>query len=906
MIFSKQFLLKYLKDNENDKLEKLLDNLPNYELSGIINSLSYQEKLLALQNPLIIKKLDEYELKEIISSFEEEDKVHILSHEEVIDKFYDNPLYDFISTLKEENKILVLHQNEVVKKLGGFYLKRIISNFNEENKFIALNLEGIIEEFRDDHLIEIMQSLLDEHVIQLLNKKETLDKLSDFQLRDIVLNLSDFNKLVALTQTKIISKLSEYSVREITSHTNEGDLKKLLLSDFYIKDLKLLNLAVDQLNDEEFINFIIDRKVYEKYNSEFLYDKITSRDYQIKFEIWNHLLPEISKDNVLDFSYENIIKELMETEDFNSGKFIIYYYMINPNCSYDEINKVLSGYEEELLLSKLIKHIDDYPKFLVAGILYHISIDSLKKVIFNKDIFSKIPAKTLFGILLSHPQNNYELFSNPLIYKKILENYEEIGMSITDIFANYSDVEILKILVIERNFRVLSSSELNSILKNINYTKVLIFFNAEILNRLEADDIVELAVSAYNEETIGNIPKALVERLASSKLSKIFKCKLKDNIDSYNKLFLSLKLPFEKTVFMLDELSFITESEKLNILNNLFPSVNHENKNIKELKEIIIKNCEDILRNLKKTDYISENYLTRDMMEHLDNSVLLEKISRNLFSTDNYDREIDKDFFTIYLNMLAREECRNRCLDVNIEFLSIEGNINGTCSKHKKSVFISSEHITNRMDSNLARIATIFHELTHAQQDKKLKDGEINYGNLKFAKDIILGNNCSSYSSRNQNYHNSSIESNARCLASVSLYRFIGRYSSTIQEKFYIQTKEKYQSNYKASFDVMRKHKDRKINLHDLFDMIIDPITISLYIRDYPILLMEYDKNGVKKPLEDIRKDAERVTSVLLNLDHGPIEYKKLLMEKAQFYQEYLRDKDCIGFDDDEEQVISL
>ena len=39
-----------------------------------------------------------------------------------------------------------------------------------------------------------------------------------------------------------------------------------------------------------------------------------------------------------------------------------------------------------------------------------------------------------------------------------------------------------------------------------------------------------------------------------------------------------------------------------------------------------------------------------------------------------------------------------------------EGDINGTCSKHKKSVFISSEHITNRMDSNLARIATIFHE----------------------------------------------------------------------------------------------------------------------------------------------------------------------------------------------------
>ena len=497
---------------------------------------------------------------------------------------------------------------------------------------------------------------------------------------------------------------------------------------------------------------------------------------------------------------------LEEREKF--AKYIEKYYEKSLNVNYSTIE-----------MSKLICLIIDFAN---PKMLYNIkSLDILKETTqFVGQIYSE--NKIFSKYVEAMKKMAKEIEQDKSITSEVFEKYDEIFYEISyRVNENgKSNLEIIRILEEK-------SKELNIRSKTLE-NNIEMYINKCIKNNeiSRTEEFNKTIKSYYIEQ----IQKDAIEINENSAISHLIRAAQKG------------KIPEEIATFVLEELEK-SQKHKINKKDDIQTS---------DMKEYVKNAAEIKLRQGRVPEECCKFIIKNALLQNEDLLKYKGMIERALEDVAEYGLEESQinDYFVGVLNQ---------------KFLTGE-KINGVQNDRYKTIILSEE--TLNTEGIFKLLETVLHEITHAEQDKQIKELEVNRDTYKMLKEQILRNQDNKFYNINYKYMYNEIDARKNgYVRRLQMLRKLGLTDEQIMELNAGNLKETI-NNYLQEYE---QGKTKKI---DTEQKSVDTIFLETLkenpelIEEYPILNIEYEKteDGVKKKsLAGILKAYEEKLGMVQN-----------------------------------------
>ena len=212
-------------------------------------------------------------------------------------------------------------------------------------------------------------------------------------------------------------------------------------------------------------------------------------------------------------------------------------------------------------------------------------------------------------------------------------------------------------------------------------------------------------------------------------------------------------------------------------------------------------------------------------------------------------------------------------------------------------------------------INTVYHEIEHEIQNKliceKISINNLNYRYLKMIKERLIIRNHSYYDIGNTNYQLEVSEVDARINSYIKTFNFISKYSKDKSKIYLKDIKNEITLNRKLKNILIRLKCDEILktdnnieyftkfnNLDDENKIILDDMfeascEVEKYLKEYPLLTLEYDKYGNRIETEEIVDRLLNCYKILSNRKYKKCDLK-IIESLKYFYINLLDDRNKI------------
>lgn len=338
------------------------------------------------------------------------------------------------------------------------------------------------------------------------------------------------------------------------------------------------------------------------------------------------------------------------------------------------------------------------------------------------------------------------------------------------------------------------------------------------------------------------------------------------------------------------------DTSKVNQMSDVMNAIYTLKKfNIEKVNALLLKtNYEEIIKN---------KYL--DISNKINNDIVLtnDDCKNYEFLFYNYEKEENKiyccnyvfksiltgksnfsyNFFKEIVVYFAESFSEKLGIECKTSITELEENINGR--QIYEFVFLDNKLMEDfYYNKNPKLLGTIFHEVTHLNQDKRQKNNEIvSLSNYIQLKEIIISNLNQDY--YNQNYINVTFEKEARLNEYIYLIRYLKSiFGSSFTKEDEKEELERVNLTIMQNEDLLRIYKGNNVNVEDIFDEII--LDNPNYLKEYPSLNIEYKLN---EDGQVVRKMQEEIENDFLNIDFSTLDGNKFKVLKELY--RYIRNK---------------
>lgn len=491
-------------------------------------------------------------------------------------------------------------------------------------------------------------------------------------------------------------------------------------------------------------------------------------------------------------------------------------------------------------------------------------------------------------------------YTDPIFVSKIINNSKIVNMldqsDYISLIQSLSNEEKVQKLMNEKVLFRLGVHGIFMVVKSIknDNQKIVCLKNENLINMLE-DEIVMAIIDSINHQNRYLISEDIIlKKLSGSDIASF----LNDYYTTFEvkncliKMLDKKKINFEKFIYIIKSTNIDLEL-KLDILNEFYPEKREYIKN-KTLDEIILMIEEESINSIEKLDSKkSLEYIKKDLIESKVLINNIDNIMKIMLSNENISKELPKWFFEIILCSFSNEISLSNNNDAKCVVLSL-GSSFGSYDSETMKIKLNNNLIGSTMLENIESLDTIFHENTHAIQFNKIKKTCYEYDLLRFTKDNILFLSDSQYIKYGNNYQLCSYESDARVRSYVDTYRYIKKINRDLALRIFEENYQSYVEDVRIRKSINRVDTSgNKCTLEELFDMLVSKDEIAYYVKQYPVLNLEYDDNGNKRDMESIQESYNYYDNKLKTLTIGMKEYQDTL-KKYVFYRLLIDEKNKV------------
>lgn len=541
----------------------------------------------------------------------------------------------------------------------------------------------------------------------------------------------------------------------------------------------------------------------------------------------------------------------------------------------------------------------------------------LKEKFINNDLINeKLTDEELFYLLLN---GNYELIVKLLRKTTTYQMLIKDNMLIIDLFNNY-DEKLRLILLKNQIYSHLIFNKFDEIYNTLSVKETnLIFENKELLKKLDGETI---------NYFLAKYPKKLKQYLENEELTNLIEQKcIKYQIKAITlykpniKKNLIIHYFFSKNIIKRlssDDLAYainsLSENEKIEVIKEIFKFnkisiykialvinkliLNNDQKQIifyelynKNLQEVIIEADKKVTKYLK-------NFCSNDLLEELKEDIKDNILGKEINILKIYDELkscpymiLSKNYFEIFITLFANQKLKEKHIDVEVvtEILTKKN-----CGLYRQNkVLVNSLYIKETLFENIETFKTITHEFTHYIQEDNYQRLIYDYDTLKQVKDEILKDRVRNYYKIYRNYFVSNYECEAFLEEIKIKYKLLKEFNCLEEKdvKKLVQLTKKTVNLKNQTDRIGKKFKTYSLNYY--FDKAVKPIEIPMFLKEYPILSLEYNSDGSKKTLIDlIESFVEAKRNLLKEKNESNVQrfvfYKKILDDKMYKNQRHI------------------
>lgn len=699
----------------------------------------------------------------------------------------------------------------------------------------------------------------------------------------------------------MISNLVENLIKEIEEISNFPKKIDLLLKDESIQILKDTDYIYELYNNANASRksvFHAHPNFYKALTPGDLYLSLQNEaNAKLILEVLNipNVLEKLTETNLIIHLLEQVNKESLKELLLNDKVFNI---LINQNCT-----KFYLLFLEDKEIRNLI--------------LNKNTSNRLKECFINNDLINeKLTEEELFYLLLN---GNYELIVKLLRKTTTYQMLIKDNMLIVDLFNNYEE-KLRLILLKNQIYSHLLFNKFDEIYNTLSVKETnLIFENKELLKKLDGETI---------NYFLAKYPKELKQYLENEELTNL----IEQRCINYQIKAINLYIPkikkdliihyfFSKNIIkrlssndLAYAINSLSETEQIEVIKKIVEigkvsiykialvidklNVNDNKKQICFTK-IYNKNYKEIINEADKkvTKYIN-NFCSNDLLEELKEDIKERDIGKNIDILKIYEELkcysymfLSKTYFEVFITLFANEKLKEKHIESEVvtEILAKQN-----CGLYRQNkVLVNSLYIKETLFENIEIFKTIAHELTHHRQNEKYQNLIYDYDTLKQVKDEILKDRVKNYYKIYRNYFVSNYECEAFLEEIKTNYKLL-KELNCLEEKDInkmINLTKKLMNCKNQTDRIGRKFKTYSLSYY--FDKAVQKQEIPRFLKEYPILSLEYNSDGSKISLIDlIESFAEAKRNLLKEKSQSTIQkfvfYKKLLDDKMYKNQKHI------------------
>lgn len=600
--------------------------------------------------------------------------------------------------------------------------------------------------------------------------------------------------------------------------------------------------------------------------------------------------------NILDDRLFKIIKFLLEQE---KGQIFDYFQseLLDTLISYQnqlEASVTRKELKDSETISTILKNIDCYEEIckFIENNQNIFKEDIITKNSIYKFIRTPMLTNSIISLIITIDENFFEL--QPELVLKTIKFIETKLMTIkpSEKIKDYLYNEMFyqyfaKIIPIKdfSNQKLKEDKIINAIITEKVSNKKII---DKLFDKLEPTSIIELFNNDIfkvinfidNLKTINEVEKqVLINKIGNLFLTPEYFYNLLPLItNNYKNKYLSRYLTKDKIEKILnytlgcdtsdlsfESINYMLENDFVNrlFLSNLIETLTSQQKNFPEEQRIILlKKVQEKLIKHNLIEKTNKEFDEKDIVLYeeeisLDNAIelldnyLSKKEQLNLKQAKNIIKSIIKNFAkTIGIN------------DLEVYFVKHQ-DYNGShitdSNDNTKSINININLIEKLLDNQLVLIERIqvlitsLHELYHAKKNKDKQEQKVDVETYKMIKEDILSDYNPDYYTINYKQYQEEIE------ARINSYNMLAKFFETYLPNHL----NKLQNSILAMLEYENSIKRDRININRINIMNKDHVDFNLafdtlikyipsILEEYPILKLEYNKDGYTKSYEEL------------------------------------------------------
>lgn len=386
----------------------------------------------------------------------------------------------------------------------------------------------------------------------------------------------------------------------------------------------------------------------------------------------------------------------------------------------------------------------EYQAEIIAEILEEYTEDEMVALIpFLNDASSRI--RTMFFKCFNERKANEIFLTNAPKYSNDIFSYIA-----TPTQNNEKDQMIISILSNSKLYLLYSTSELNYLRSLISNKEMVLDESSNIINTTEEEIKQEAAkyIANLRGREKSSISRGILKKLSAKKLHDLLNEvnkgleNIKEDSISFKEFIKLINMPLDKAVLFLKNCIELSEEEKKEILNNLFPENEYSKISINGAStKIMAKNMKLVANNNINEEF---DYVYQDLLEMKYHKSFFDNMLKNYARSEFID--VVPKCMNILLSQLIEKINDELGLQVEKEFYvgqSFNFEIEekrvtiGTYSSDDNKITINTnayiEVAENKQDSprrkkvrkfmnRIAMIEAVLHELRHAYQFKIMKE----------------------------------------------------------------------------------------------------------------------------------------------------------------------------------------
>lgn len=718
----------------------------------------------------------------------------------------------------------------------------------------------------------------------------------------------------------------------------------------------LNKILLDENERIMFENFELNRNHFSFKHS--YDDYISELDSYVASLIREEITPK-SEQLIMSY-VENILSKNINTNKFYGSMLLSQYlYNQKNNSNYELfpslkiiVNKFQNDFDNmKLYYLKELEKSDLKIDYFMVNIISNMvnlygNVNFLLTLFFKGNKELKLHLINCYGVYFSVENLSYEQlltlkpFFDDLLYSNVnqmhlssisLSDSDNEKLNLLNEYIKSSDETIIKFLTkinAKNNFYI---QELIGCIKDVNKLKFSNFVSGSCLSRLRLyelniifrecrketilsilNDFSDLeVVDGYSQDLYLSLLLNLEDKEEKEKyiLSNIKNKKRFNNRTIFN-LLLSMK--HKDALALLNHQSFIERFNcfeiafLLKILQTsgryIIKFLNkHYNESFGFFENVWLKYLQGLQRELverKSINYINSLYYAWQIGSFsLLNYIDIMDIMKSLFSNENLDKKIDistlESILYYFFNLNVNHETS---VSIQSPMSFIHNTTYGNFSFTNNRICINEIQLKSTPRDNLDIIASFFHEKSHYQQYKKMKNADPDFKLIQITKEfgmyksLVYGNKEAIIS---DNYCKLGIECDANLRGILENISFLDFVNKNLADSLYSSQKKIFKTflNNRKQLERVDYSNNIVYDTDYMFDLNVPKTKIQELIKDYPVLSYEYHENGEKKSVIEfmfsLRENIEHLAK-LKNADLQ-VEDKSYFVKKVRVYRELLK-----------------